>query len=766
VGVSSGRGAAPILEGERRAWPGPSIELLESKLRPPSARPGIVPRRSLVERLLGASAPVVCVVAPPGYGKTTLLSQWSGRLGSRVAWVSVDRGDNDPVVLLTYVAAALDRVERIDPGLFQVLASPVVSVAGSVVPRLAAAVAGMTRPVTVVLDHLESLENRACLDAVAELALGLPAGSQLLLASRRTPALPVALLRAQGQVVEVGVAELAMDQDESRALLEAAGSGLSDADVTELVARTEGWPVGLYLAALASKAGGPRRSAGFAFTGDDRFMADYLRTELLAQLSAEQVRFLTRTAVLERLSGPLCDAILDTTGSGRVLESLEDSNLLLVPLDRHREWYRYHHLFGELLRAELERREPQLLSELHTRAAAWCEANGLPEVAIDHAQAAGDADRVARLVARLAQPAYAAGRVSTARRWLRWFEDQGLIGRYPPVAVLGAWLQALEGRPAGAERWADAAEHPVAASEVAPVARTPPDGGAMASHLAMLRGLLCRDGVGRMWADTQAALAGLSPASPWRATALLLAGVAALADGQLDRADAVLAGAVEVGTDIGALPAAATALAERCLVAIQRQDWAAAQDLTEQAVGIVAAGQLEDYIMSALVDAVAARAALQRGDVPAAREHLARAARLRPLLTSAIPTLAVQTLLELGRSYLALNDAAGVRAVLWQARDVLRARPDLGRLPAQVEELRSSLDLARQASPGASGLTTAELRLVPLLATHLTFREIGERLYISQNTVKTQAISVYRKLGVSSRGQAVQRVRAIGLLGA
>jgi LuxR family maltose regulon positive regulatory protein len=288
----------------------------------------------------------------------------------------------------------------------------------------------------------------------------------------------------------------------------------------------------------------------------------------------------------------------------------------------------------------------------------------------------------------------------------------------------------------------------------------------MASHLALLRGLLCRDGVGRMWADAQAALAGLSPASPWRPTALLLAGVAALSDGQLERADAVLVEALEAGTDTGASPAAATALAERCLVAIQRHDWAAAQALAERAVGIVATGQLEDYIMSALVYTLAARAALQRGHVPAAREHLARAARLRPLLTSAIPTLAVQTLLELGRAYLALNDAAGVRAVLRQARDVLRVRRDLGTLPAQVEELRSALEEAREALPGSSSLTTAELRLLPLLATHLTFREIGERLYISQNTVKTQAISVYRKLGVSSRGQAVQRVQAIGLLGA
>jgi LuxR family transcriptional regulator, maltose regulon positive regulatory protein len=210
--------------------------------------------------------------------------------------------------------------------------------------------------------------------------------------------------------------------------------------VTDLVRRTEGWPVGLYLAALAHQAGGQPANAGLAFAGDDRFLADYLHAELLARLPAEGVTFMTRTAVLERLCGPLCDAVLDTRGSGRVLAELEASNLLLVPLDRRREWYRYHHLFRQLLLSELERREPELLAELHTRAAVWCEANGMAEVAIDHARAAGDDDRVARLVATLAQPAYAAGRADTARRWLQWFEDQGLVERYPPVAVLGAWL--------------------------------------------------------------------------------------------------------------------------------------------------------------------------------------------------------------------------------------------------------------------------------------------------------------------------------------
>jgi LuxR family transcriptional regulator, maltose regulon positive regulatory protein len=749
-------------ERDLGSWVGPSA-LLESKLLPPWIRPGIVPRTALVGRLLALhAASVVCVVAPPGYGKTTLLAQWAARKG-RVGWVAVDSSDNDPAVLLIYLAAALDRVEPIDPEIFRVLASPTTSVASTVVPRLAAAVSAMTEPVALVLDQVELLHNPQCLDVVAELAVQLPRGSQLVLASRASPPLPVALLRVQGRVVEIGLEELAMDQREARALLEGAGLQLADADTAELVRRTEGWPVGLYLAALALRQGAPQDDVGAWFTGADRLVAAYLWSELLSGLPQGTVSFLTRTAVLDRMCGPLCDAVLDASGSAGILESLEGSNLLLVSLDRRRQWYRYHHLFRELLHEELSRREPELVQDLHARAAAWYEANGLPETAIDHAQAAGDADRVARLVWEFAQPAYAAGRVDTARQWLAWFEDQGLIDHYPPVAAQGAWLHALVGQPAAAERWADAAERGLDAAERGSVAGTLPDGGAMHRYLAHLRAALCRDGVDQMRANAEAALAGQPVGDTTIGSILLFLGISYLLDGNTDRADPILAHAVEVATQDRALPAAAAALAERAVIAIQRQDWSEAETVAERALEVVRAGQLEDYVMSPLIYAAVARAAVHRGDVARAQEQLARAARLRPLLTYALPAFAVQTLLELARAYLALDDAAGARAVLRQARDVLRMRPDLGILPKQAEELLGELDASRDGTRGASSLTTAELRLLPLLPTHLSFAEIGERLYVSRHTVKTQAISIYRKLGVSSRSQAVQRLHQLGL---
>ncbi|MFL5880526.1 MAG: LuxR C-terminal-related transcriptional regulator, partial [Actinomycetota bacterium] len=533
---------------------------------------------------------------------------------------------------------------------------------------------------------------------------------------------------------------------------------LADGEVEELTRRAEGWPVALYLAALAHKAAGQRGNTGVAFTGDDRFLADYLHAELLAHLPAEHVAFLTRTAVLDRLSGPLCDAVLDTSGSAAVLASLERSNLLVVPLDRQRAWYRYHPLFRELLRGELERHQPELAGELTGRAAHWCQHHGLVEAAIGYAMDAGDADLAARGVEQAAISVYRSGRLATVQRWFDWFDDHGLVQRYPAVAMLGAWTQALGGHAAAAERWADAAEQGSYEGML-------PDGSpSIEGWRALLRAKLCRHGVAQMRADAELALTLIPVGSLWRAPAQLLLGIAHLLAGDPGVADRVLAEAVEVAQDSGATVAASVALAERAILAIGRQDWQAAQTLVNQARSVVASAHLEACVTSLVVYAAGARGAIYHGNLDQAGQDLTRAQQLRPQATHALPYYAVQARLELTRACLALADLAAARGVLGEADELLRWRPDLGTLPEQASQLRSHLDRARGEVIGAAPLSTAELRLVPLLATHLTFREMGQRLYVSQHTVKTQAMSIYRKLSVSSRSQAVQRVQEIGLL--
>src|SRR5690348_17047119 len=339
------------------------------------------------------------------------MAQWAQRTESRVAWLSCDDADNDPVVLLSALAVALDRIGRVDPAIFSALASSGADI--TVVPRFVSAVASVQPPVTVLLDQAEAVTNRQCLNTIAEFALRLPPGWQLGLASRTVVPLPTARLRAQGRILEVTADDLAMGPREADSLLKGAGVEADEASVRDLLQRTEGWPAGLYLAALAIKSGGRKSDVGFTFTGDDVYMGDYLRSELLDRISGAEAWFLIRTSVLDRMTGPLCDAILGEPGSGALLEQMEARNLLVVPLDRRREWSRYHHLLRDLLQAELRRREPELVLDLHFRAAAWFEANAMPEVAIGHAQAAGDYDRVARLILEMQQRVWASGRVET-----------------------------------------------------------------------------------------------------------------------------------------------------------------------------------------------------------------------------------------------------------------------------------------------------------------------------------------------------------------
>ena len=741
--------------------PVPAFELLESKLRPPHGRAGTVPRSQLIDLLEPESGavPVIFISAGPGWGKTTLLAQWAARSHRPFAWVSVDANDNDPIVLLTYVATALDRISRLDSSVFEALTSPGTSIEGTVVPRLGTAVATMDEAVVLVFDDLHLLDSQPCLDAIAALANHVPAGSQLVLSARGQPALPLGALRARGLALEIGPNELRMDETEADQLLSAAGLELADDEAAELTEHTEGWSAGLYLAALSVNAGGAGVTSATEFRGDDRFVADYLVSELLSRLPREELRFLTRTAVLEPMSGPLCDAILEQSGSAAVLESLTRSNLFLVPLDRTGEWYRYHHLFRELLRAELERLEPDLVPRLLARAVDWCEANGQPEAAIGYAQAAGDVDRVAQLFVRCALAVYYSGRAATIEGWLTWLAGKWEDGEPDAaVAVIGGLVAGLWGRPAEADLWSDAAERGTHHGAL-------PDGSASVdSWRALLRAQNCYRGIVRMRADAEDALATLARGSQLRTSALIGLALSHWLAGELDQADDLFADAAEEGLQLGVAASATAALSERALIASARGEWVAAGELTDQALRVMRRSRSEEYPSSALTYAVAARVALHRGDSAACQELLTRAQRLRTRLTHAMAYYAVQTRLELARAFLALADAGGAATMLRESEAILRRRPVPGALPGQVEELRDSLKTMQVEAPGASTLTEAELRLLPHLATHLSFREIGERQFLSRHTVKSHAMAIYRKLNVTSRNAAVERARELGLI--
>jgi LuxR family transcriptional regulator, maltose regulon positive regulatory protein len=724
-------------------------------MHPPVARPGIVNRTGLLDRMdSAAAARLILLVAPAGYGKTTLLAQWSETKGQRAAWLSLDRRDNDPAVLLAYLTATLDGVEAIDPVVLQALTPP--SAPDAVLPLLVSVLRSMGNPVFLILDHAEAITNRECLDAITELALSVPPGSQFAIASRADLTIPIPRLRAEGAILEIRASELAMKEEEASLLLHEAGVDLRGDQMTDLVERTEGWAAGLYLAALAVNAGTPTTEAVGSFTGDDRYIGDYLRSEVLDRVSRAEASFLTRSSILDRMCGSLCDATLNIGGSDRVLERLDNRNLLVVPLDHRRNWYRYHQLFRQLLHAELRRREPDMIPLLHLRAAAWYEGNGGYEAAIEHAQAANDATWVGRLVLQWMQPVWASGRVDTVLNWLEWLEDKTWVENYSAIAAHGALIFGMLGRPGAAERWAAAAEQTASTGIL-------PNGDTTQGVLAFMQAVLCRRGVTQMRQDARTALEALSPASLHRWGMLHTEGISYLVEGDPVRADTILAHAADVASSSEAAPAVALTLAARAIAAIERGDWPPAEPLVDQALAIVRHGQFDSYWTSALVYACGARIAANRGELVNAHEYAAKAARLRPLLTYALPVVSVKSLLELGRAYLALGDTSGVGAVLRQTQDILQQRPDLGILPQQAADLRAELSAGPVSVGGASSLTAAELRLLPLLSTHLTLQEISERLYLSRNTVKTQVASVYRKFGVTSRSEAVVHMREMGM---
>ena len=537
--------------------------LVEAKFHVPSTRPGSVRRtRTLRRHRAARDRRVVSVLAPPGYGKTRVVAQLADADPRSVAWLTVDDADNDPVVFLTYLAAAIDRLDPLDPDVFAEIRSGAVS-GRPAVGRLLAVISRRGEPVLIVIDDAQRVTDRACLDALSEFVSYLPEASQVVIASRAPVDLPFSRWRADGSLLEIGPDELAMDDHEAAMLISHLGVSVPAAEVQHLNRRTGGWPALLALAARAAHRS--NRADALGQPSVELYIADYLRSELLEGRPAADIAFMTRTSILERLAGPICDVVVDRRGSADVLARLARSTLLV---DEYAGSFRYHSLLRDFLRDELETREPNHVAELHHRAAAWYEANGDTELAVDHAFAAGDIDLAAATIGRGILRLHWSGRGATLRAWLTRIGNDTLRDR-PWLAVLAAWEQLGTGDLAGVEHFADIAERGAFEG-------SPPDGTASSeSSRAMLRSAMGRAGAQDMLANATRAVELEAPGSPWRDFALWLLTIARLANGDPAGADVALADAVAAARPAGN-GLTYCILGHSALVAVDRHDWAAA----------------------------------------------------------------------------------------------------------------------------------------------------------------------------------------------
>lgn len=735
--------------------------LLDTKVRVPTAGSRLVRRAALLGALsAGHRRKLTLLSAPAGWGKTTLLAQWAAEAGrnQRFGWLSLDPSDNDPVWFWMYVVAALQKISS-DVGtraveLLAMGADPV----QVVLPTLLNDVESVPDPIVLILDDYHLVSNRAVHEQLSFVISRMPANLQLVVASRSDPMLPLARLRASGDLAEVRADDLRFGSVEADHLLnEMLGLDLPDADIHLLYQRTEGWVAGLYLAALSLV--GRADSAAFIknFAGDNRHIVDYLMAEVLEGQPAQLRSFLLRTSVLGRLSGALCDAILQTSGSAAVLEKIERENLFVVPLDMSRCWYRYHQLFGDLLRAELHRLEPDLVADLHRRAANWFEAEGLVDEAVRHLVAAGEIARGADLIAADWVNEFNGGGLSTVAGWLDLVPD-GTVLQDPRLSVARAWLALSAGHLDEGAAWIDAVASAASA-----------DDGALSAQVAVLRAVHAFKA-----ADVTAALEGarraidldLGDAPLARSGAHSIYGAALYFSGSTHEAHEAFRLAAQVAEKAGDRRARSYSLGYSALISAEDGQPADAERQIRRASGSTRDLADGEHLVDAMVSLAVARLLAMRGDGTAAMTAADMA--LRSARQGGAALEVVKALLVKAEVFEDLGDHQSAKAILQDVRTLVRGYPDAGTVPSSLTsaERRAGLAVSSRNAAYAAGeeLTPKELEVLRLLATRLSRREIGARLYISLNTVKTHQRAVYRKLGVERRGAAVSRARELGLL--
>ena len=735
-----------------------------TKTQPPFLHEDLVPRGELVGYLReGFHRTLTLLSAPTGCGKTSLLAEWrAADAGDHpFAWLSLDPQDDDPVRFWKHVIGALGTAA---PGVgarslaaLEAGADPV----KFVLPPLINELAAMPTGIVLVLDDYHRIKGRGCHGGVAFLIEHAPPTLHVAIATRLEPPLPLGTLRAKGQMVELRAQGLRFTEEETRVLLnERMGLGLGPGEIQRLLERTEGWPAGLYLAGLSLRGREDRRAFIEGFAGDNRNVVDYLAGEAVHNQPEDVQLFLRRTSILECLSGPLCDAVLGREDSARTLRDFERRNLFLVPLDEHGEWYRYHHLFAQLLGLELKNEEPRLVQTLHARAANWYRDSGIVGEAIRHATVAGDAEGAGELILRHWVPHVNSGQTSLVAAWLGALPEEAITAN-PPLCLVAAWLSLFSGDERATERFLRLAE---GGSRDGPL----PDGtSSIESGAAMIRAFSVFGAPGQSRARESARLATeleTDEASPWRAVAHLALRYSLYWSGAFSGARAPLENAARLGEATGQPLVVVNALALLSNVEYQRSNGDGAEGYAREALGFAEENMLSHIPQVGLAHAAMGKAFLTSEKLTWAEAHLERGLALQR--EAGRPTEVVETLLALAVVRDARGDREGARSLLEEGRKVVETCAEPGVLPSLLRRTERRLRRSpRRRAVGSSGrLSEREVDVLRFLATDLSQREIGESLYISFNTVHAHVRSIYRKLGVSSREESVDRASRLGLV--
>ena len=710
----------------------------------------VVQRKALVAALTASDQPLVVVSAAAGTGKSLVLAQWVQADARPAAWLQIDEADNDPVVLLTYLASALEAVTAVDAAVLPALRLAVPPIRERVLPMLADACAAAP-PFLLVLDDSHLLTNERCWAIISILLDDLPEGAQLALGTRIDPPLALPRLRADGRLLELRNEALALERGEAAELLRQHAAGLDDDGIDTLLAATEGWATGVYLGALAVRDRLPGEWLPH-LRGDQRAIAGDPATEVLDRQPEELRTFLMETAIAERLSPALCHAITGRDDAGALLPRLARDNLFVTPLDDHDEWFRYHNLFAELLRAELERRRPGDVRRLHRNAAAWFLERGDTDRGVHHLLAARDVDRAADTVTAEWTRCWDRGQSETVRRWLEAFDEQEILD-HPALTLTAGWVFSAVGDARQAQHWARAACS--ARLDDGPS----PDGAAsLRSSQALLRATIAPDGVAAMREEAElAAKLEARRGSSWHVDACQALGAARWLSGAEQQAIRPLASAMREGAVFNPSSELA-ALGYLALIAADNEEWEVAREYERRATARLAELGFGSHRRS--LPMLLARARLMAHERDCAVDDLY--AEIDDILGRLAPHVWLRLLgeLTLGEVAIACGDLAEADRRRAQAQRLLDNYPDAGMLRKRAERLRRAVEQNRMTEP----LTAAESRVLELLPTHLTESQIAAELFVSRNTVKTHLRGLYRKLEVSSRAQAVERARELGLL--